>query len=356
MPPILTALPALQEMPETGFRRTFRRTISNDQLPSLDAGRFVACLGVIIIHTFGICSSFQNISAIGRFSVPFFVCTAVFLIAKSILNKPHQSFLTYFIQRFNRIYMPFLFWTGFDILVRNGKQMLTGAPFVTLGPYLLANGSASHLWFLPFIMVLSLSTFFYAQRILPLTWCKWGLLFPLLLGGILVSQHSIPQHINNSNSDGLLNATYIVNLGWHAFPSVLWSLGLAPFLPQMRWLMEKWRSAKWIALTLAILLVVGCIFDSDPLLGNLAGLIFFLTTLGVWQGSIVRFMTWAGYYSYGIYLSHLAWVLGADFVLVTDRSSISGTKILLIFFIGLVGSLATSVAISRFNWLKWTIP
>jgi len=115
----------------------------------LDAARGLACIGVIWMHTVIDSPDLARAASLTRFGTPFFVLAAIFFLLTGLSTKASAGWGSYALQRFRRLYIPFLVWSLIYLLLRTGKRSLltTDGP-VHLGMPRLLLGTARHLWFL----------------------------------------------------------------------------------------------------------------------------------------------------------------------------------------------------------------
>ena len=98
--------------------------------------------------------------AIGRFAVPLFVMITILMVFESLARNPQQGLITYARSRFVRLYLPFMAWNGIYLAFKLLKgRLLPGEPNDYPGAEILWVGACWHLWFLPFILVVSLLAF-----------------------------------------------------------------------------------------------------------------------------------------------------------------------------------------------------
>jgi len=97
--------------------------VGRERSESLDAARFVAAIGIVWLHTY-IDDFDPRLADAGRYSVPLFAMTAVYLQSRSQRWKPEGVFSRFATGRFRRLYLPFLFWTLVYYLSAKLKRML----------------------------------------------------------------------------------------------------------------------------------------------------------------------------------------------------------------------------------------
>ena len=84
-----------------------------------------------------------------------------------------------------RIYVPFLAWSGIYLAFKGGKALLLpGQPNDFPGVDLLWLGSFYHLWFMPFVLLVTLAVFCLARIAAGDRAREFGLLFVALIAGV----------------------------------------------------------------------------------------------------------------------------------------------------------------------------
>lgn len=124
----------------------------------LDALRLLAALAVVWIHSFDTRPA-PSPQDMGRFAVPFFTVTSVWLMARRPTPREPAgvaafAWLSFVRRRFVRLYVPFLIWNIVYTMMREAKLRLlhTGEP-TTFDVGWFTSGVAMQLWFLPFLFV-----------------------------------------------------------------------------------------------------------------------------------------------------------------------------------------------------------
>src|SRR5437867_4519698 len=114
--------------------------------------RGLGCIGVIWVHTVIDSPELARAASLTRFGTPFFVLAAIFFLLTGLSTKTSAGWASYSLQRFRRLYIPFLVWSLIYLLLRIGKRtLITHEGLVRLDSSRLLLGTAWHLWFLPFM-------------------------------------------------------------------------------------------------------------------------------------------------------------------------------------------------------------
>ena len=107
----------------------------------LDAMRFDAAIAIIWLHTFG-GGQWAAWGFVGRYAVPFFSASAVYLIFKSVDRNPSKPFTDYALSRVSRLYVPFILWTAIYCLAMAAGNIVKGMPIAPLSIELYLSGDA----------------------------------------------------------------------------------------------------------------------------------------------------------------------------------------------------------------------
>lgn len=271
----------------------------------LDAARFLAACAVVWIHAAESASGIAFIPAC-RFAVPFFTASIVFLcLTGSQVTSPDTSWLHYTTKRLQRLYVPFLLWSIIYLLLRCAKhRFIPDASPIILGPATLVNGTAHHLWFLPFALVMSLLAFplgvWLDRASEPLRLMVSIAAFVL---GIVISLSPYPLPMDPVGHP----VSYFVNLGWDALPAALLAGGAAIALPHI----ASARVASVATIAFVVTVIVLLVRGHHPLTAAVAGISLLAMALHVRiPESLHRSLTQLGSLSLGIYLIHVLFVEG----------------------------------------------
>ncbi len=281
--------------------------------------------------------------------MPFFVLAAVFFVFEGLRRRPERAFLPYVRSRLTRLYLPFLAWSGIYLLFKLAKAVvLPEQPNEFPGLSILWAGSFYHLWFIPFILVVSLLAFLLAKGTLgrPRLECCVGI--AAAAEGVLLALATSP-------TSGLLSGPY-ADLVAGALPAACWAvaLGILAGYPAIRWL--EYSAARLSALVL----VVGCTAwtwheGSSRLAENLAGLGVMILALGplpaAWVGQLARL----GPLAYGIYFGHLLVIKCFEAVATKVGWGVSWPLDVTIFIGSVVLSTLLAGAMSQWRGTRWLV-
>lgn len=271
----------------------------------LDAARFFAACAVVWIHAAESAPAVAVIPAC-RFAVPFFAALIVyFCLTSSAAASQESSWLRYAAKRVQRLYIPFLLWSVIYVLLRLAKHLyFPGASPIALGPATLLNGSAHHLWFLPFASVISLLAF-------PLgVWLhrasrsfRLMVAIAALVLGIFISVSPYPMPMDPAGQP----VSYFVNLSWDALPAAFFAIAAAVALPRNSSIRVVSVAATAFAVSVIVLFVEG----HHPLTAAVAGISLLALAMHVSiPEHLADGLTKLGSLSLGIYLTHVLFIEG----------------------------------------------
>ncbi len=133
------------------------------RLPSLDAARVLATFGIVFSHGVEMLGGNARTAALGRFGTSFYVIAAIYFSVKTAAGKGRAG---WFSRRAKRLLAPYLSWCVIYALFYLGTMLPQGADTFDIARHwgLLA-GTAIHLWFLPFALVVSVGAHALAPRL-----------------------------------------------------------------------------------------------------------------------------------------------------------------------------------------------
>ena len=316
----------------------------------LDVCRLWAAYAIVWLHTPWPAAWAQS-GLVGRFAVPFFTAAAT-LLAWQAGARPGRSGLEYGRSRVLRIYVPFLAWSGVYLAFKGAKALvLPGEPNDFPGVELLWLGSFYHLWFMPFVFLLTLAVFGLAQTVAAGARpgrSGFGETAVLLLAVVAGWQLAFLP------ADRSAQSVSFGQLVLDALPSACWALALAiPYSRgRMAWLRRRGVSHVCLAVAVALTVLL-CSTGRSRLLENLSGLALLAFALGDWSGRAIERIARLGPLAYGIYLSHLLLIKTLEAIGPKLGLSPSLATSLAIFVLAAVGSTLLAWLLSRTRWTRW---
>jgi peptidoglycan/LPS O-acetylase OafA/YrhL len=331
------------------------------RIQTVDAARAVALLGVVVIHSVE-SARLAPLGAVGLFSVPFYAFLAMYFQAAAFRREPGRPLHTHVLARLRRLYVPFLAWSVVYLIVRDVKHLvLSGQPAVRPEPYQLWVGTAHHLWFLPFLTVVTVLTSVVGAACARWAAVRWAVVVLGTVGGAALAVVPRPDWLNYVHG----GEGYLFLQGWRALPAVVLGVALAWGLagrqpgegnraagkPRVAtfgpWV--GWAGAVVTAVALAYLMT----FGYSRAARTLGGLGWMAFALARWRGPMLAALAWAGRFSYGAYLAHVLVIEGVQ--AVAHRAGLGASPGLDVFTIvaGAVGGFGIAVGLSRSRWVAW---
>jgi len=280
----------------------------------LDAARGLGCMAVIWVHTIIDSPQLARSAGLARFGTPFFALAAICFLLSGLSTKASMGWGAYALQRFKRLYIPFLVWSAIYLLLRTGKRtLLTADGLVKLDTPRLLLGTARHLWFLPFILMACVAVYPLRNLLRRLRWGRIVLGATFFAAGIIAARIRCPDipAIEPYIGRWYLNA-------WMFVPAILWGIALAAVY---QLLPRTLTSTPLVAVVGLIILIGASIWlwfgsqipfvdtRSVPSLPrNLSGLGLLLIFLYPMRSSLLTPLAAFGRTTYGIYLVHLLFV------------------------------------------------
>lgn len=267
----------------------------------LDFARSIACIGIIWIHTVST-SHVGSIKHLGRFAVPFFSVSSLFLLIRS---KKASTFVKESRQRLVRLLVPFAFWSLLYIGFMNLAAYILGNPPPIFGIDILWTGPTHHLWFCPYLAAVSTIA----------CWIKFsdckeylrnyvGSITLLVLTVILceIAQRNYPldgDYTLRLSIDTLPAAVFGILLGLSDDKSIKWFFEIRPFI--LVWLIAGFTT---------YLLTVGRSLTVENAFGVTVFLLAMNTCLEVRWPVVLKLLASAGGLSFGVYFIHVLYVEG----------------------------------------------
>jgi hypothetical protein len=310
----------------------------------LDAARWISIYAVVWLHTVRSASLLPS-TALSRFAVPFFVAACVFLVTEGVRRNPRRTFLEYAYSRFLRIYLPFLAWSAVYLGFKAVKSVsLPGQPNDYPGLAMLWTGAFYHLWFMPFILLVSLGTFLVAKSATKAKRLRWPLAAGCLVVGLALSLPGVPLAIAPGDGSWLYMAG--------ALPAAFWTLGAGLACggnPARTWGGAAWFGAAAPAF-LGSMIWLG-IFGRWAFVENLAGVS--LLVIAVRPGP--RFFERVPPVVYGVYLSHLLPIKTLE--AIASRCGLLPGCLLdtAIFFASAMTATLLAWILYKSRWTRWLV-
>ena len=282
-----------------------------------------------------------------RFAVPFFVAAAVFFVVRSGLRAQRATWLAYGVTRFQRIYVPFLAWSGIYLLFKCVKLVISpDQPNEFPGFEIFLVGSAFHLWFLPFILAVSLAVYAVTYSIASRhEWDAIVVYGAACLGLLICALGPLrPEACGMPNG-----VAYML----FSLPAVPWSFALSLIYARGGWSAISRPGFSMIALLSTVMIMIALArVERSLTLENLAGMGAFLVALTAARIPGVATLEKLAPLTYGVYLSHLLVIKVCETTAATLRWPPTPLLDIATYGLAVVGSTLITLALMRTRWLR----
>lgn len=328
--------------------------VEGDFCANLDLLRLLAVAAVVWIHSMET-QTLQDWSRWCRFAVPAFTATSVLLLVWRHGGDPAKELWGYVKRRGARIYLLFLLWNCIYAVIRFGEHsVIKGGDTLRWSPAtFFLSGFTEQLWFLPFLVVVTVLVAvpaFFWTRMGPKAW-----LLSMLLTTAGVAMALLPSPII---MDFKVNpASYWFVLSWRAIPAALMVFGILPFCNRIKLKSSRPLLALTMVFVAAILLCRSSYGDDLFLLQNAAGVILVLAAvLGPSPSHFKPMFRMLGGLALPVYLIHVLFVHAVQAVgHRVAHLPVSMSFDAAVFFMGLVGSGLAAWLLKKIPGLKWLV-
>lgn len=320
-----------------------------DRKQLLDAVRLLAAAGVIIAHVTTELFPHSPLWALGSFSVPFYLFAALYFTVRGFRKDPGRTIPSYLLGRLLKLYLPFLFWNvAYDVmhLVKYPDSPMSS-------PLSLAWAATyAHLYFLPLLAAATFLVVLFIRPILASSVFRI-MLSVLALSGAVYSTWFIHLPEVDADTDPSIQTLYHFV---RTLPPTLFAIVFAI------WVGTRDRPLRvppklgllGLALMLAAL-ATQVQFSPHPMMRTLSGFGLILIAFTPFYAKSLRPVAALGRYSYGIYLSHVAFIRIA--LTVTSHFGVPQNELLAIgvgTFAFVCGALL-SVVLAQSKWTSWIV-
>lgn len=311
---------------------------------ALDIARLLAALAIIWIH-----AGLHTGTLVARFAVPFFACVAVYFVADKASRESLARWPRWAAGRAARLYLPFLAWSGVYLAFKLAKKTLAPEQPNDFGGWeMLIWGGAYHLWFLPFLLVVSVAAF----PLVRFAGRCWSLLF-----GLAVTLACCP-------CPAFWPAHDAARCVWDALPSALagCAWGMVVFLPAVRPRCccaagERSRRLAWQAGLLMFAASMGLLvyWGRSNLLETAAGLGLGVAAVNWPPMPLPHVLAALGRVSLGIYCAHLLFVKIGESVAAKLHVPATPSLDVVLFISAAIASAACAWVLSRSRATGWLV-
>jgi surface polysaccharide O-acyltransferase-like enzyme len=309
-----------------------------------DVVRLLAAYCIVWLHT-PRSAQLASWTVLGRLAVPFFVGTTIYFVWKGLVEKSDRGFYPYAISRFQRIYLPFLAWSVIYLVFKAGKGIaLPDQPNNFPGLEFLWVGSFYHLWFMPFILVVSLAVFLVGRPLVTHRMAEITVAVACVLAGVGVALISLPERLSGTN----------ISLVYAALPAVFWGITLSVLDHRAGRALLRNSTAAVLGLVVSALCMVWLVrFGHNSFAENLGGVSLTIVAQAPWNAAALAWIGQFGPLAYGIYLSHLLFIKTAEALLNKMGLAATWPLDLAVLLLAAVGSTALAWCLSRSRYTRW---
>jgi surface polysaccharide O-acyltransferase-like enzyme len=306
--------------------------------PLLDVMRWPAIYAIVWLHT-------VPWNALTRFAVPFFVAACVFLVFQGVRRKPQRAFVEYGWNRFVRIYVPFLAWSAVYLGFKAIKsRFLPNQPNDFPGIEVLWLGSFYHLWFMPFILLVSLVAFLVAKIVNGRERLQWPVAIAALVAGVALSIWISPGATNAGPLDYMADA----------LPAMFWAMTIGLVYSRA----ERRLPAIMHRGYLDVLLFVGsmawlAVFGRSGPAENMAGASLLLISLRPTDSATLSRAARLPPLAYGIYLSHMLPIKICEALAARSGLELTWQLDCGIFLVSAVSATLIAWLLYQSRWTRW---
>jgi surface polysaccharide O-acyltransferase-like enzyme len=226
------------------------------------------------------------------------------------------------------------------------KTALPDQPNDFHGIEILWTGTFFHLWFMPFVLLATLTTFVVSRPLVGRPFWECTAAGAAIFLGIILALMNVPAWVAADRSFALL--------AWDALPAACWGLALALVYPHGLKNIVARRETSWLAVAGFVALVAWlAVHGRNELVENLAGTLFLIAALQpnspAWVERAGRF----GAVAFGIYLAHLLLIKTCEALATKLHFTTTWQLDLAIFAVAAIGSTWLAWALTRFRRTRW---
>jgi surface polysaccharide O-acyltransferase-like enzyme len=316
------------------------------RLSWLDFARLLAAYSIVWLHT-PHSPQLAPWNVLGRFAVPFFTASAVFFVIDGLRRQPRRTLAEYTINRFRRNYLPFVAWSFVYLVVKLFKK--TALPEQANdfhGIEVLWTGTFWHLWFMPFVLLVTLCAFSVGRPLLNSIKLEWAACATAIFLGMALACVAPPAWVA-ADENFLL-------LAWLALPSACWGFALALAYPHGLKKIVAHPAASLIALAGFAALIAWMVSSGrNDLVENLSGTLFLIAALQPKSPACVARAGRFGAVAFGIYLAHPLIIKTCEALATKLHWPISWQLDLSVFAIAAIGSTLLAWALTKSRYTRW---
>jgi peptidoglycan/LPS O-acetylase OafA/YrhL len=273
---------------------------------TIDAIRLVAAAGIVLVHATE-SSFFETWKNLFRFGVPFFLFASLYYQSLSLRRNADRPLGKIIFGRFERLYLPFLAWSVIYLVSRDIERMfLHHLPPVQLRLSMLWTGTEYHLWFLPYLLGLSIAlSVLYRGVIQRDARYRWLVIATAVMIACAISTRPVP-HMPGATEMTFDDPGFAYFQWFVSSAAAFGALAFACFMTFGSTIYEVPTILGWAGLALVMACSLrqalhGIAFAPRAL----TGVGSMLLALAPWKSSAIPAMARVGRMGYGIYLCHV---------------------------------------------------
>jgi len=268
---------------------------------SIDVFKLVAIFGVILLHLAPNTASAERIMSIFHLlAVPYFYTISLYFFARKLASMPAFKFSAL---KLDRLYVPYLCWSLVYAFMRFVKFRITSAPFdLDLTSTILFGGAAVHLYFVPMLLWLQSLLVFVFFIFRPRKFQFW----PVVITLVSIAYFYCGCIVKGWTVGTIMpEASLYVILGWVLYIMKASELGLV---------VRRLIGLLFLPFLLTIALAPDAIKPLGSLSYPIAGFLLSAFALSINRQISSRYILIVASASYGIYLSHFAFIEVIEFL------------------------------------------
>ena len=325
------------------------------RMEGVDAARAVAAVAVIAVHSVE-SKQLAVVGAFGLFAVPFYAVLAMYLQASSFRRDPGRSVYRHLAGRLRRLYVPFLAWSAIYLVVRNLKHDLLGDG-LAVWPQVsdLWVGTAHHLWFLPFLTVMTIASAAIAPACARSKAVRWGVAGAAAAIGIVLAMTPRPAWLDYAHA----GEGYLFLQSWRALPAAVLGVGLGWAVAGSRFTTSPRaasaaRGVAWAGAILTVATIAWHVrLGYSGAARTLGGVGWVMVALAASRGAVVGVLGPLGRYAYGAYLAHVLVIEAVQAAAHYAGVGVSPGLDVFTMACGVAGAFGIAVGLSRCRALAW---
>lgn len=326
------------------------RSTGHERLAGFDIARAIAAIAVVWLHS-AQSAELSRYNNAWKFGTALMGFMAAYFLVQSVRHRPYQLVASHVGTRFRRLMVPFALWCLIALLpgfIRaiSGRSELPSVPISALWL-----GTTYHLWFLPFIFVISALSIPLVFQIIRAP----HLARPaaVVLAGIGLTICVLrPLPVDHFSSQSPFHEVLI-----HRAPSFLWGLAFALWWLHVDRFRVFWAGAT-TAIVIAAALIALCIGGNVNLMltHRIAAFALAIAAFAPWRGELPRLLGLLGKLSFGIYLIHPFIIAALNKLLGMAGMPEGPWHDVVVFAVTLPTTAALTLVIRRTQYTRWAVP